>query len=120
MESFYSVGRLYKDLGDGQSIIMVRFLMQPYILDIIKTNGYNFWGNRSTICIFASLFNGGQLFEERICSPQSRFLLLRVDSLLKGLGPRESKQKATKIVPLCKNGQIQEDVPIHNKMNGYT
>ena len=110
--------RLYKDLGDGQSIFMVGFLMQSYILDVIMVNGYNV-GETSLPFTFLLLFNRGQLLKERICSRQSRCLLLRVDSLLKGPSPQESKQKTTKIVPLCNSGQrcahshSQGGVPIH-------
>ena len=40
------------------------------------------------ILIFTSILNGSQLLKERICSSRSRFFRLRVDSILKGPGPR--------------------------------
>ena len=47
--------------------------------------GYTFKVSSSTIFIFASLFHGGQLIKERICSSGSKFFPLKVAPFLEGL-----------------------------------
>ena len=50
-----------------------------------KVNGYTVRGSNYFIFIFASHLIRSQLLKKRICSPRSKFIPLRVDSILKGL-----------------------------------
>ena len=42
-------------------------------------NEHFFRGSNCVIDIFASIFSGGQLLKERICSSRSKFFYLKVD-----------------------------------------
>ena len=50
----------------------------------LKVNGYTFMGSNSCHFHFASLFNGDQLLQKKICSFRSNFFPLRVDPILEG------------------------------------
>ena len=73
-----------------------------------KVNGYAFRGNNSSIFIFASLLNGGQLLKKRICSCRSKFFPSRVDPFWMGYFSQESKQEITKVVALYKIAEKME------------
>ena len=68
--------------------------MNEYSTEVqIKVNGYTFRSVPNFIS--AALPKRGQLLNERICSPRSKFFLLKVYPILKGLH-RSGKQEELK------------------------
>ena len=76
--------------------------MNEYSTEVqIKVNGYT--STSVPIFISAALHKGGQLLNERICSPRSKFFPLKVYPILEGLHlSREAKKDSQKLFPFIK------------------
>ena len=61
----------------------------------LKVNGYIFKGSNSAIFILVSLLYRGQLLNERICSPMSKFFLLLSYEQILSLNPIELRMAKT-------------------------
>ena len=64
-------------------LVNVTAISNSLTCSMFKVNKYNFRGNVSVDFIFPLFFSGGQLEKQRICSPRSKFFLLRADLFFK-------------------------------------
>lgn len=93
----------FPKLVQHEKIITVVILDKWYFT--IQVNGYIFRRRQLWHFQFSSIFNRGQLFEERICSDRNKFFPSREAPYLNDFVFQERKQKVSKLVFLWENVQ---------------
>ena len=86
---FYEIYILLKP--DYEMTYSTLFVRADNITSTLKVNGYTFSKNNSTIFVFPSIRNGGQLLKKRICSNRSKFFLYEQTSFWNDYDVYESK-----------------------------